>query len=171
MLLRFPPPLEKGDQVASLNQMRSPIVGDWQFTLLDPGADRVPVNVQPGGGFLDGIAAQRLDPPPVGPAIAFHSPANRLISARRCLTFHAVVRGPSFTGLGYRPFLTPCSMRFTAWAITGVPRFTDSGLSPQPCSTKWAITTIGLNGNSRMTSETRSAPRTIMRNISPSVGE
>jgi hypothetical protein len=45
------------------------------------------------------LHAPRIEPPqPVEPA---------LIRARTSATRHAVIRGPSFTGFGYRPDLTP----------------------------------------------------------------
>jgi len=56
--------------------------------------------------FFHGVAVLAFDPPPVCPAIAAHAPGFSM-SARMSSTRQAVMRGPSFTGLGYRPLFTP----------------------------------------------------------------
>jgi hypothetical protein len=60
------------------------------------------------GCFIDRIVSEGLYPPPIRPAVApDHIQEARAISCLMSSTRHAVMRGPSFTGLGYRPDLTP----------------------------------------------------------------
>src|SRR3982074_1230271 len=77
-----------------------------QAPAANPIAHGVAVEIQHPRRFLDGVAILAFDPSPVCPAIATHAPGFA-ISARMSSTRQAVMRGPSFTGLGYRPLFTP----------------------------------------------------------------
>src|SRR4030088_1870365 len=86
--------------------MRSRSGHGRQSAATNPIPHGVAVKVKRPRRFLDGVAVLALDPSPVRPAIAAHAPGFS-ISARMSYTRQAVIRGPSFTGFGYRPLFTP----------------------------------------------------------------
>src|SRR5262249_15317829 len=99
--------LKKGDKFATLDQVRSLIRQDRE-TVLDPVSHRIAVDLEGGGDLLDRVTTQRLDAAPVrAPVVLLHDRPSASISARISSTRQAVIRGPSFTGLGKRPDLTP----------------------------------------------------------------
>jgi hypothetical protein len=103
----LPAQLKKGDKFAALNQMRALIRKDRE-TVLDPVSQCIAVDLEDDGGLVDRVTTQRLDAPPVGaPITPDHATVAFSIRARMSSTRHTVMRGPSFTGLGKRPDLTP----------------------------------------------------------------
>jgi hypothetical protein len=86
--------------------MRTRSCHGLQATAANPIAHRVAVEIEGPRRLFHGVAVFAFDPPPVRAAIAAHAPGFA-ISARMSSTRQAVMRGPSFTGLGYRPVFTP----------------------------------------------------------------
>ena len=101
-----PPCFQEFDQHHAYNQMRSRSGQGRQASAPNPIPHGVAVEIEGSGRFLGGVAVLTLDPPPVCPAIAAHAfgfaMRERMSSMRQ-----AVMRGPNFTGWGYRPVLTP----------------------------------------------------------------
>lgn len=94
---------QKIQQVLPLNQ-------DWPLVVhgveprLEPGTNGIFVNFQKIRSFIHRVGPMDFDAPRID--TLHESPGlsrKRLMSSAR----HAVIRGPSFTGLGYRPDLTP----------------------------------------------------------------
>lgn len=71
---------------------------------LDPSADGVLVYAKTPRSFLHGIVSVDLDAPRIDPP---HLTEPAWMRALMSSTRHAVIRGPSFTGFGYRPDFTP----------------------------------------------------------------
>ena len=90
-------------QGSSMDECRASCI-DGRQTRLEPAAHRVFVYAQAPRNFLDRVGAVNLDAASVDTP---HLAASPSIKARISSTRHAVIRGPSFTGLGYRPLLTP----------------------------------------------------------------
>ena len=70
-----------------------------QATVPNPIAHGVAVEIESPRRFLGGVAVLALDAPPVCPAITAHA-FGFAMSERMSSTRQAVIRGPSFTGLG-----------------------------------------------------------------------
>ena len=100
------PCLQEFDQHHAQNKMWSRTCHGRQAAAPNPIAHGVPVQIERPRRFLNGVAVLAFDSSPVCPAITDHAPG-LAISARMSSTRQAVMRGPSFTGLGYRPVFTP----------------------------------------------------------------
>jgi len=88
--------------------MRSLASGDRQALFPVPIADGIAMDAEHGGRLIDGVAPERFDPSPVGAlATPLHGYDARSMRVRMSSTRQAVIRGPSFTGLGKRPDFTP----------------------------------------------------------------
>src|SRR5438477_5769328 len=86
--------------------MRSRSCHGGQAPAANPISHGVAVEIERPRRFLDGVGVLAFDPSPVCPAIAAHA-FGFSMRARMSSIRHAVMRGPSFTGLGYRPVFTP----------------------------------------------------------------
>jgi hypothetical protein len=76
-----------------------PAIIDGSQPVLQPLCDGVFMDSEDPGGFLNRIAPVKLDATGIGPTFGHHTTPFS-ISARMSSTRHAVIRGPSFTGLG-----------------------------------------------------------------------
>ena len=94
---------EVAAQGGSMNKRRASCI-DGRQARLEPASHRVFVYAQAPHNFLDRVGAVDFDAASVDTP---HRAASPSIKARMSSTRHAVIRGPSFTGLGYRPLLTP----------------------------------------------------------------
>ena len=79
--------------------MRSRLGHGGQPAAPNPVSHGVAVEIECPRRFRDGVAVLAFDAPPVCPAIAVHA-FGFAMSERMSSTRQAVIRGPSFTGLG-----------------------------------------------------------------------